>query len=357
MNDFACEYAELLKQTIISPTDSFDDKYTPLEKLIQDNAPKALFRFRPCDKNNIDAFWRDRAFHNIPENFNDPHDCLVYFDKAKIENDIDSTVNIETLLHLLPNISKDFFMGLGLPQELEDVLTGKIDFDVQKACEDDPTLISSAASFFKLTADNLINRVKEYIRTTPKIACFSSDINSVLMWSYYADSHRGFALGYDFAKLQSKCLNCSKKKCDDYAETYLMPIVYSDERYDATALSGAFYTTAIANNLNLHLHIDIELPDRLGFRKANLYKGNAWQHEKEWRSFLYSQNPKINHAPIAPTSLYLGCEISPIHEKVLVQLAYEKGMKTVYKMKVIDDERGFRLGVDTIELDPGKLPE
>lgn len=30
------------------------------------------------------------------------------------------------------------------------------------------------------------------------IACFSESIESVLMWSHYADSHKGFALEYDF---------------------------------------------------------------------------------------------------------------------------------------------------------------
>ena len=58
--------------------------------------------------------------------------------------------------------------------------------------------------------DYWINDIKSHTF----IICLSKEYNDILMWSHYADSHRGICIGYD----ASKCTN------------RIIPVAYSNKR-------------------------------------------------------------------------------------------------------------------------------
>jgi len=66
------------------------------------------------------------------------------------------------------------------------------------------------------------------------------------MWDRYADGYKGFALEYNFSNyVTSKCVNCSKK-CDNLIIPNLLPIVYSNKRYDVTEIANYYYTVELS---------------------------------------------------------------------------------------------------------------
>jgi hypothetical protein len=179
-------------------------------------------------------------------------------------------------------------------------------------------------------------------KTQPKIACFSENIESTLMWAHYASSHEGFALEYDFREEQSVCLKC-EKRCKNSALMNLLPVLYSEKRYNATSLVEWYLINSELIESALREYGVPLIPDRLAYIKANLYKGKDWKYEKEWRSILICNgNPERKEVIVKPRAIYLGAEIIDVYQDILVKYAKEKGIK-IYKMKVDNYAEEYKL--------------
>jgi hypothetical protein len=89
--------------------------------------------------------------------------------------------------------------------------------------------------------------------------CFTMSNNSVLMWAHYADSNKGFALGYDF------------NNTSQIRKNTLFPILYTDEPIQMTDL-------VYDEGRNL-----ADYPQDTAVLSAILHKYSAWQYEQEWR--------------------------------------------------------------------------
>lgn len=50
---------------------------SPISEVISQMMPSSLFRFRTCDKMQIDAFAKDELYAVTADKFNDPYDTLV----------------------------------------------------------------------------------------------------------------------------------------------------------------------------------------------------------------------------------------------------------------------------------------
>ena len=54
------------------------------------------------------------------------------------------------------------------------------------------------------------------------VACFSETKESILMWSHYADNHKGFCVEYDFKELGIS---------NPFAR-FIFPVIYTDTIFD-----------------------------------------------------------------------------------------------------------------------------
>lgn len=100
-------------------------------------------------------------------------------------------------------------------------------------------------------------------------ASFSEKKDNILMWSYYADSHRGVCLEYDLSKLN---VNDSEQKV---ILSSLKKVWYSGERY---CDRDGSYTPFV--------------------------KAQEWAHEQEWRLFNKTIEGKVKFPCLC--SVYLG---------------------------------------------------
>lgn len=111
--------------------------------------------------------------------------------------------------------------------------------------------------------NNLIGAINQLFR----VGCLCANHKNSLMWSHYADSHRGFCVEYDF--------------CDVDASTPLpFPVVYSNKRPQIPweeALTRTPQNTARATS-NLMIGL--------------LTKDECWEYENEWRYLIVSSAPQ-----------------------------------------------------------------
>lgn len=129
------------------------------------------------------------------------------------------------------------------------------------------------------------------------IGCLCTDYKNRLMWSHYADSHRGFCIEYDYSSYGDKD-----------SDILPFPVIYSKYRIKAP------WKIAIENTPK---------NEKEAYQKimlALLTKDSAWEYEKEWRVLISSDDSKeLRSAPIS--CIYLGALCSEKNKKKIIKIA------------------------------------
>jgi hypothetical protein len=144
--------------------------------------------------------------------------------------------------------------------------------------------------------DRFVAKAKGY-----GVCCFSASCSDILMWSHYADGHRGLCLEFD-----SRCFPPDKVFQVNYSECYpsLPPEVATLDRPLQFDKLMELLTT----------------------------KSKHWEYEEEWRVFTEVGGKPINYSPDVLTRVYFGCAMTEVHIDVLTQLL--RGTPTrLYKMQ------------------------
>ena len=200
---------------------------------IQKMLPNSLFRYRPIEDDStkedkrIEAFEQDLIIALSADQFNDPFDTLVRYDLPVIEDYVNQVMNLDSLSALKQYLSQgnDFpeAMKQMLPDEywsnLKDSILNVEDMGVLES------RIEEVKKQFISSITTSLPVISEFCKRFSRIACFSEDISSMLMWGHYASSHKGFALEYDFRPTLTNPLYRS----------IILPVIYTDERFDASA--------------------------------------------------------------------------------------------------------------------------
>lgn len=240
--------------------------YPEMGKMMDRYRPGKLYRYM-----RFDDFWEKNIFEgqvylSEASNLNDPFDCLVY---------INHKVYIE---YMFQNVCKIF------PRMDRKVLRETV-----KASVDDEI-------------DKQIYNMKKKFR----ISCFTEDNLSPLMWAHYADSHKGFCLEYNLTQI-----------LDSY-RFGILPVIYSDKRYDIT-------NAVVTRNKNLLMN-------------PYYFKSSHWEYEKEWRMVITEELVKDGeyYADFYSgiTGIYLGLKSFEYHKEKTNKVfdEYLKRGLSVYKI-------------------------
>lgn len=311
------EFAMRLYSAVIPEGTAPEDIQTltrPVTEAIREMMPKRLFRFRAFEKKSVDAFQNDIIYAVTADKFNDPYDTLVRYDLEGVKKWVNTVMNTETL----GQMKTSFAQGWDLPMEVNHILPKEMTDTLKVAL----SMIEDIKDFegrIEDTRQKMISLIETYfpiLSETSKrysaIACFSESIESVLMWSHYANSHKGFALEYDFRPtLEEPIKNVG-----------LFPIVYSEERLDISDY--------IAYEFLRILGISAKMPDIAALIKNALWKSDIWTYEKEWR--MIDSTPrditdeKASAIHYKPVAIYYGRHMSGDDKKRLHEVAMEKGI-------------------------------
>lgn len=222
-----------------------------------------------------DVIENSRIHFESPKTYNDIYDSTTYITDNQILNRYHSTEEIIEILDLF----------------LEDKRKCQIfndEFVVKYEDKDQIVLREIFEDFCTSFADVKMNELLVIFRTIYllnsvyssddlKISCFSENKDSLLMWSYYANSHKGVCLEFDLVNDKELAENCHK-------------VQYS-KHFNAGDKSYIYFT-----------------------------KSEEWQHEKEWRIVTF-ESEYINTDSLS--AIYLGCKMSAEDKFEFFKLARE----------------------------------
>lgn len=165
-------------------------------------------------------------------------------------------------------------------------------------------LFSYTAFYFQKEIVDSIKNAKMKV----KICSLSKTYQEVLLWSHYADSHKGICI-------ELKVLEDIKIRCEDV-------------HYE-TSIPHIFFPP-------------IEEPD---IQSILLCKSNHWAYEQEYRCLL-TENDKDSYVPIRISRIFVGCMVKNSDKKLLQDLLKRIGSDIeIVQMDKKDLISGFEMNV------------
>lgn len=294
----------------------------PLRKIIDPNIPKKLYKLCRPDgyaaanlKNNVVGTTR-------ASEFNDPYDTLQFLDRRWYEEGI----RRENPIEMIGMRYKALYDTENFLEYYKDYGRKILENFVENVKKEGWTLEGFAyfaehqEEYVKLLCKKSIEQLEqvlEGVRRETFVSCFTTDFRNMLMWSHYADSHKGFALGYDIKDVKNQM-----------ALDNLFPICYSDKKIDVTV-----ETSFVQHNI-LNEDRKFSIDKLLGI-KSSLFKSLDWTYENEWRLVVRDIDSKENWSsiPLTATEIYYGCRIDDETRDKLHAIAVAQRLRE-YQMEV-----------------------
>ncbi len=149
----------------------------------------------------------------------------------------------------------------------------------------------------KQILDKANANISEKMNGLFRVGCLTTDYKNRLMWSHYADSHKGFCIEYDFSSVDDNTLDVTP-----------FPVVYSENR--------PLIPWKVAIDKTPESNAEAACQLMLGL----LTKDKAWEYENEWRVLLKTgDEPVVKMPPIS--CVYLGANISTENKARITDIA------------------------------------
>lgn len=256
-----------------------------------------LYRYRSMNSKNLSrTFTHCEVYFSSPTQFNDPFDCKPPFSiTAYTRNDLQYHYREAFRLNC-SGLSDSQFEAM-------------IEKAVASIYENDTFESLVAIPFLDTNID---------VNSELGVLCLTEVPDDILMWSHYADGHRGIAFQFDKARLESAFGYCRKV---DYKNNII-------ELKDITGTSPN------------------ELANLLLLKKAG-----RWEYEKEWRIIV---DPGFNDIPgcrIYPfpkealSGVIFGCEMRP-EDKYAVNVWLKEGEHQAQVYQAIRDISSYSVRID-----------
>lgn len=241
-----------------------------------ENHSPILYKYRNwTDSHHKDLLIKNELFLSPPSLLNDPFDCRIHENYSEF---------------LKTKEQKESFIKESLERNLEYFKENNISIDKGR----------------KILTERLNNMIKFQVRSevisneiddkSIGIACLSENWNSILMWSHYADNHKGFCIGFD-EKWIRFCQKFGKVKRVKYSNSYPEP-----------------------NTLN---------NNKLTYEQKYFHKSIDWQYEEEIRLMnIYNGNEKANRIEILENKhikeIIIGLNTPEKHKREMISIAKDK---------------------------------
>lgn len=328
--------------------------------------PKYLFKYYSPTSENILNIKSQRLWLSHPNSFNDPFDCNIGYDSENYEKSClikflkenglveesnkeeGFTFNDEN--RILRSRLGDYYSMYNSIENYSDAKR-KILESKNKEFQDKVW----KALYTKL--QQIDYKIEKLKNINIRVACFSElerydeFPNQIVMWSHYADNHKGFCVEFDLEFLK-KDIVFSLKDLDFYHES---KNEYLSERNIAIIKAGLFPIEYTSNRINIPVtklnKINIDSSGNITyssnidelFYKTFVVKSANWNYEKEWRIIIDGRisdyfNNRIPFPYIK--TIYLGCKANKELINTMISIGEEIGAEVVI-LKM--DGKKFRL--------------
>jgi hypothetical protein len=252
--------------------------------------PKKLYKYCKVDKYTKEIFLEQALFASSRDKFNDPFDCRIKLSTECTLDEFREAVNTD---------------HLGLQRFIAP------DKDREAQIK---SLYERKHLFFNGRAEE---NLQQFVSETG-ILCFSELNDHILMWSHYADYHRGICLIFDTEAGES------------------LFKIERDSQYNTRKISYC-NTLPVFECFNTEL---TEVAARAIFRKSPI-----WEYEKEWRIIkCRGANEKIDLPRRTLVGVILGSKIS-LEDRANVEELCRKvdpALK-IYKSSLKEDVYGLEI--------------
>lgn len=192
-----------------------------------------------------------------------------------------------------------------------------------------------------------LDAVRISIRKNTKIICFSEVYNSMLMWSHYADNHKGFVLVYDKKDL-AEAKPYTKKEQLTFSKTKLEKVRYVDKQKDMTQAVLSYIRFNMLPNMGDIEPCDGKFPVA-DLREILLEKATDWSYEKEWRIIPRIPSVEIesglHYINCKPKAVIIGSQCRSENANNLSNICRQMGI-AVYRIFLSETSPAFKLEVN-----------
>jgi len=344
-------FADLLRDTVIPAFDNDASKrrsYQRLNGYIKGNMPKSLFRYRSTASYNIEALRRGNIPVTKPSEMGDIFDSQIVVDIERVVtelmemlNNIDVAAN-----HIFEGKPFPDFAMKGVSRKMRRVVqknkgyaTGNLALKPQMRLQ-----AASTIAELKKRAESEYGATTDVLRHTGYIACFCEDVNGVTMWDRYADRHRGYALEYEFERLNARFhfLEVSDKSIQpDYV---VLPVIYGETYNSSLIIIHSLFNQYVQEIGGKGAYINH--PDELWSIKGYLYKAADYKSEAEWRLITPLKGVPRNsksfvNVDAVPIAIYYGANMPDNMRHELETIAVANGL-TRYRMEINPLDMGVK---------------
>lgn len=147
-----------------------------------------------------------------------------------------------------------------------------------------------------------------------RVGCLCTDYKNRLMWSHYAEGHKGFCIEYDF-----------NIGCDYMKDILILPVVYSRER-----IKFPWEIALVSDKVNKSINKEA------GYKiiRSLLTKDEVWNYENEWRIILAGDSSSGNIKMPPVSCIYIGALCNQENKKTLIEIA--RKLDVPIKQMVVD---------------------
>jgi hypothetical protein len=260
-----------------------------------ENSTLKLYKYQRINHHLIDSLKNNTIHFTCPNNYNDPFDC-------RLKLIIDGTKEEWEL----------YRQRINLPvNELDDYISKK-------------TITQEDSGVFN-------KEIQQNALLKARISCFSEIPDNILMWSHYADSHKGVCLMFETIKYDTIQYMIFNKEDLNYVSSNLPP--------NYSGILKICYSKTLPEAYN-HLEYN---QDKLA--PFLITKSEDWSYEKEWRMLLpeealRTENPRYIKDQLKGIIFGLNCStenIGIIKETVKdtgVQFFQTHALKDEYRLEI-----------------------
>jgi hypothetical protein len=279
--------------------------------------PKRVYKYRTDSAHSRKNLVQDTVWMASPFSFNDPYDCTF----TVTENDFRTALE--------RRVTESFIEGYQLNKTVEPSLLAEArnssaplrdllnEIRGVQGLRGNPKVIGNySLAAIEAKLKETIEKARGFKNFT-KLCCFSEINSSILMWSHYADHHRGFCIEYDISNL-------------DKAHAFrrnLYPVRYHRDLCDLT-----WWVKELVEEASQEFNPE-------GPLLMLLHKFDGWEYEREWRMVKVSTDIESDHCVGVPTPIriYLGAKFLPSDHEELVGICKNRKIEML-RMEMSDSE-------------------
>ena len=235
---------------------------------------KSLFKYKPINQFTLDIIANHRIYYPLPESFNDPFDTRCSFKEKK------------GMIHITD------------PQKIDAAFAGQN--------------TSGMGVFKRKDFTNEITQFQNRLKSFG-ILSLAETAKDILMWSHYADDHKGICIELERSP-DNELGNSESTRKVAYAQSYpsLTPKSLGSAHEIDAALKRVLYT-----------------------------KSKQWTYEDEWRNFK-DTGGKVYSLPGEIKSLTFGCRVSDMDIDIIKKLVIGSNI-ALYQASLKENEFGIKL--------------